>query len=150
LKEALLYGNGILEVGWLYKEIKRFLYGAKFVPETAQVPTMSGQMIQVPTGKTRRVVVKQPTVQRINQPLIKHVHLRDFYIDPQASSPNVQSARFCATRTMISVADLEQYRGQEGFTIPPADVLRALSAQKSATQADAGKQTSASFLSGNY
>jgi hypothetical protein len=150
LKEALLYGNGILEVGWLYKEIQRFIYGAKFVPETATTYAQTGEPIQVPTGKTKRVVVKQPTTQRVNQPLVKHIHIRDFFIDPQASSPNIQSARFCATRSMPSIADLEQYRGQEGFTIPPPDMLRALAASKPSTVADQGKQASANYASTQY
>jgi hypothetical protein len=140
IKSAFIYGNGVIEIGWLYKELERMVYARQFVPVMQQSYDIAGTPVQVPTGRTKPRTVQQKVNVTINQPLIRHIDLRDFYIDPNCPSPNIQSARFCASRHLMSIDELKQFKGQDGFSIPSDELLFLLSQNKPSTTGDIGKQ----------
>jgi hypothetical protein len=119
IKSAYLYGNGVAELCWLFQETEKLRYEAEFVPVTREIrDPITGEPMKVPTGATRRVVKENKVKQRINRPVLQYVSLKDFYIDPNCESPNVQDARFAAKRGKMSVDELLAYEKVKGFKIP--------------------------------
>jgi hypothetical protein len=119
IKSAFIYGNGISELCWIYQETEKLRYEASFVPVMQQTrDPITGEPMSVPTRETRRVVKENKVKVKINRPVINYVSLKDFYIDPNCESPNVQDARFAAKRAKMSIDELMAYDGVTGFKIP--------------------------------
>lgn len=145
LKQAILYGNGILEVSWLYREVMRMVA----VPVWDD-PTYTAMYSSITGELPKRHLVSQAMKQIINQPLVTAVDIRSFYIDPNTNSPDVQKARDCAVRTLLTKEDLAQYRGQPGFDVPNDMGLDILSQNKTATAGDQSVQIGRSYNAISY
>lgn len=145
LKQAILYGNGILEVSWLYREIMRMVA----IPVWDD-PTYQAMYSSIAGELPKRHLVSQAMKQIINQPLVTHVDIRSFYIDPNTSSPDVQKARDCAVRTLLTKEDLAQYRGMPNFDVPSDLGLDILSQNKTATSGDQAIQVGKSYNGISY
>jgi hypothetical protein len=149
--EAFLYGNGIIEITWLFKVLKRIVCHVDWKPPMQPIYDMlTGQMLNVPVGPPQRQVTEMQQQFTLNQPNIENVHIRDFIIDPDCPTPSVQDARMCARRSFPTVGELTQYRGQPFFDIPDDKTLIELSMQNPVTAADSSKRQAASYFGSGY
>ena len=124
VKESLIYGNGILELTWVYKKVARRRLVAKFIPDTKLVPDpLTGQLVHVQTGQMRRTVREVSYQDELNYPQLRQRDLRDCYWDPNLSSPNFQLGRFFCVRQLVPVGELKLLRNEQGFDIPDDDKL---------------------------
>jgi hypothetical protein len=145
--QAFLYGNGIVELTWLFKEIKKRVYEAYFEitgyrPQTDEI---TGQITQVPNDDPKRRIRERTRTIRINQPNIECVDIRDFLIDPNCTSPDIEKASWCARRHLMTVGQLlELGTSNQGFTMPNAASLIHMARQRNQTQSDTAKQQSTS------
>ena len=137
-KEGFIYGNGILEIYWKYRKIKRKKQIATWVPVgKTVVDPITGQPTQVLTGESNRVVKEVEYFEEINAPALRFVDIRDFYIDPNCPGPNVQQGRYAAVRALVAIGDLKTlYRGKPGFDIPDDATLAAMANNKTGAYAD--------------
>jgi hypothetical protein len=148
-KSDLIYGNGVAEWGWEEALIKTQLWMRKQGPEM-QDSNAFGMPARVPTGNTIQWLEQQEVPRHISQPVLRFVDLRDFYIDPNCSSPNPQDAQFTVKRRLVSVADLQMLRGMQGMTIPDDADLIELTRKKFYSMGDMSKQTTESYRGGNW
>lgn len=144
-KSGLIYGNGILELGWESFTRKRTRYQRTWKPEikTTFLP-MIGKG-RVPTGNWIAKVTEKEVEEQVNRPFIRYISLRDFYVDPNCQSPNVQDARYVIKRCWMTVDELDALRDEDGFNIPSMADLLELSHQKSSSQGDSSKTSSAAY-----
>jgi len=147
---ALIYGNGILEWGWLAKKIQRIEYTRRMNPRMSAMMGPDGQPAFLPTGEYDLSVSQQQVEHTINRPQIQLTDIRDFYIDPHCHSSNVQDARYCFTRHWRTVEQVASWRGQPGFDIPEDDVLRKMAEEKSTGQGDNTKAQQESMRGNSY
>lgn len=146
-KSGLIYGNGILEAGWESFTRTRKRYELTWKPEMkSHVIPMLGR-IKGPTGNMLRVIKQKEVEQQINRPFLNYLSLRDFYIDPNCQSPDIQDARWCMKRCWMTVDELDALRDTEGFDIPEYDALMEMTHKKTATQGDTGKTQAAAWRS---
>ena len=149
MKGSLIYGNGICEFGCINTgqssedgHPHQRLIG---VPEMAP-QAVNGVMVPMPTGRTVPVINSGPQSIPQNKPFLHFRSIKDFYIDPNCPSPNIQEARDCAVRTLMPIADLQEFRGRPGFTIPDDATLFQMSKDKSVTTGDMLKSYADAFL----
>lgn len=145
MKSALIYGNGICEFGWENATISKMQYVKQSFPEMAQT-MFQGQPITVPTGNTTQQTVSGAVTITVSKPFLQYRSIKDFYIDPNTPSPNIQEARYCATRTLMPIADLQAFRGSAGFNIPDDAILLELSKQKVFTSGDTLKSNADAYF----
>lgn len=144
-KSGLTYGAGPVEFAWLIQPINRTIYDRRVVAEMATVrDPQSGQDIQVATGKMK-IQAQQLQDQRIvSKPLLSTVDVRDFYPDPNCTSPNPNDGQFAATRHLFTIEELKDYAALPGFDIPKGPAgdkyLLELANKKFTTQGDTSKQ----------
>jgi hypothetical protein len=144
--QAFLYGNGILEIGWLYKVIQKICAEVSWeAPKQWVYNDVTGQHEMAPVGELRRAV--RDTIHKyvLNQPDIRCIDIRQFLIDPDCRTPFVQDARMAGTVHDMTVGELITYRGQPGFNIPDDYTLIKMSEQKLWTQSDQAQQQSATI-----
>lgn len=144
-KSSLIYGNGICEFGWENTQKSGKKWQRQNFPEMQDVSHMTGFPAQVPTGNVHSVAFDTPTQTVISKPFLQHRSVKDFYIDPNCPSPNIQEAQYAATRTLLPISLLATYRGRPGFTIPSDDDLFTLSKEKTTTSGDMVKSQSESY-----
>lgn len=142
--QAYLYGNGIIEISWLFKIISKLVFTVDWQAPRQWVRDMNGNMIVAPVGQPKRILHESVQQMVLNQPHIQSIDIRDFLIDPQLRSPRIQEGRFCGVRSFPTVGELTQFRGQPGFKVPDDYVLMKLAEQKPQTMADMSKMNSAS------
>lgn len=138
-KSAFIRGNGIAEQGWLYEKIKKTRLKAvyKRVRPIISHPFL-GEM-PGPTIRVDRTIKEEEYDATIDRPFLRYVPLTDFYIDPNAPSPVVQEARYCAVRKLMAIDDLLAFEDQDGFDIPPRNVLVELARDKPTGMGDTTK-----------
>ena len=137
VKQGLVYGNGVLELTWVYKKVTRKRTIAKFVPVTKQVPDpMSGQLSTVMTGEQRRVVAEVSYSDELNYPELRQRDIRDCYWDPNLASPNFQLGRFFAVRQLVPVGELKLLRSNPMFDIPDDGRLTEMAKGRTGTYSD--------------
>jgi len=113
IKQGLVYGNGILELSWTYRNVLRKTVETQFQPITKVVPDpFTGMPQRFDTGMRHRILIEKTTRDQQNYPALRHRDIRDCYWDPNLSSPNFQMARFFATRDLVPVGQLKQLRGE--------------------------------------
>lgn len=93
-KEALIYGTSILKVGWEYEEDEVWV----------DEPLM--EIFGFPIG-SRRVKKVQPVK---DDPLVEHIDLWDFYIDPRAK--DIDEADYCIHKVFRDVSYLKRMEEQ--------------------------------------
>jgi hypothetical protein len=147
-QQAFLYGNGVVEISWLYKEIERLCFDVDWVAPRRRVwDNITGQYIMTNVGEPKRTVKERIEKYVLNQPNIECVDIRDFLIDPHCPTPFCQDARFAARRHAMTVGDIISYRGQPGFDIPDDYILIKMAESRPYTQGDTSKAQSASIQS---
>lgn len=144
-KSSLIYGNGICEFGWENTQKTKKEWSRQRFHEVQDVSHMVGFPLQVPTGNFHDISVGQPKTVPVSKPFLQFSSIKDFYIDPNCPSPNVQEGRYAAHRRLMSIADLQTYRGREGFNIPDDATLLELSKQKPYTSGDMSKSTADAY-----
>lgn len=150
-KQSYIYGNGIVEFGVLDRNIARNHFSRTEVPvrQTISHP-LTGEAVNIPTGQFRSIVQKFMQVQHIVKPTLQNVDIRDFYWDPNCNSHNINDGSFCATRHWLTVNQVLEYKGTDGFNIPDANKLYFLSTIKSMSQGDQSKVNQEAFRGMTY
>src|SRR6266704_1456861 len=145
-KSSYIYGNGLVEFGVLDRYVTRNHFERQNIPVRQLVPhPITGEPFPVPTGQIKSVVRRSLQTEHVVRPLLKETDIRDFYWDPNCSSHNVNDGAFCATRHLLTVNELLEYAGTDGFNIPaPAQLVR-LAETKTSTQGDTTKSNQESF-----
>lgn len=147
--QAFLYGNGIVEITWLYKIMERLCYDVDWVyPSRMIQDEFTGLQVPQQYGKPRRIVKERKEKYMINQPDIRDWDIRDVLVDPNCRTPNFSDARMAATRQRVTIGELITYRNQPGFNIPDDYTLVKLAESRNITMADTMKRASASMQSG--
>lgn len=141
-KSAFIYGNGIAEWGWEgpYHTTRKF-WTRNDVAETMPVehPQVPGLIYHVPTGRTVSMVSEHEQVDTVSQFFLKYIDIRDFYIDPNCPSGNVQEAGFCAHRKLMTLEEVASYRDKDGWNVPDDKTLLQFAKDKQISQGDIGK-----------
>jgi hypothetical protein len=150
-KQSYIYGNGIVEFGVLDKFITRNHFTRQQVPirQTISNP-LTGENQDIPTGQFRNVISRNQIVDHVVRPQLGNIDIRDFYWDPNCNSHNINDGSFCATRHLLTVNQLLQYRGVDGFNLPDAPALLKLAQIKSMTQGDTSKMNQEAFRGMTY
>jgi len=150
-KQSYIYGNGIVEFGVLDRNITRNHFTRQQVPirQTVANP-LTGEPVDIPTGQFRSVVQRSMQLQHIVRPQLGNIDIRDFYWDPNCNSHNINDGSFCATRHLLTVNQLLQYQGTDGFNIPRADALLKLAQIKTMSQGDTSKMNQEAFRGMTY
>jgi hypothetical protein len=144
-KNSLIYGNGLCEFGWENSTKVHPNWSRQAFPEMRDVSHLVGAPLQIPTGNLQQIAVSNPQTMRVSKPFLQHRSIKDFYIDPNCPSPNVQEAQFCATRTLMPIKLLASYRDRPGFNIPSDDDLFELAKNKATTSGDTSKAQAESY-----
>lgn len=150
LKSMTIYGNGLAEFGWINAMQAKTQRDRIIGQQMATMMAPNGQPFNVPTGQQTSWIETTQKPHQISQPFLHFRDLRDFYIDPNCPSPNVQESSFCATRQLLTIEHLQGYRGKEGFTIPSDSDLLELAHQKSTTTGDQTKSMTESYRGGYW
>lgn len=150
-KSSYIYGNGLIEFGVLDKYVTRSKFERRDVPVRTMVShPLTGEPVAVPTGQMKSVISKYMQTEHLVRPILSNTDLRDFYIDPNCSSANVQDADFCATRNLVPVSKLLELVGVDGFNIPSPQALVKLAQIKTTSQGDTTKMNQESFRGMTY
>ncbi len=86
----------------------------------------------------------------IKRPCVRYVDLRDFYIDPDCPSPDVEECRGIFRRKMLTVDQIQQLRGAQGFNIPEDAILNALAKSPPNVYADQNKRAQEAYRNVNF
>ena len=149
-KSALTYGAGIVEFGWLLQTVNRTIYDRRAVAETVTINHPQFGPVPVPTGQLKIVAQQLEDKRTISKPIFTNVDVRDYYIDADCQGPNVQEARMDATRHMMTIEEVKEYRDIPGFYVPDDKTLIEIARSKGATQGDTSKQIQESWRGNNY
>lgn len=144
IKSALIYGNGICEVGWKYFKQKRFRQVASYTPIKQVTWTPMGP-VATPTGKFTRNVRQVMVEDEVNMPFANYVSIKDYYQDPNTPSPFVQDGRFAIKRVLSTVDELWALKDTEGFKIPSKEILLELARNHPASNSDNTKSASDTY-----
>jgi len=139
-KDALTYGNGILELEWVHREIKKKKPRPKWVQKKRRITGFNGESVMVPTGEIARSIVTKTVTEIDNRPRVKRVSLADFYIDPNCPTPNVQDARFVVKRSLLAIDEVLAFQGKDDFNVPGKQMLLQMSKHKGIAESDTTKQ----------
>ncbi len=147
LKSALIYGNGITELSWISQKTKSLKYVPTWkFPKPGQrspepgMPPQQGTNV-VDFSKARRVLEKREVEDIENRPILEHVSIKDFYIDPNCTSPVIQdpSCGYICQRAYKTIQYLDSLRDNKEFNIPSNAELVDMASQKPSAQADTTK-----------
>jgi hypothetical protein len=148
-KSAFQYGNGIAEVTWIYKVLDVLRYYGVDVPIRRDIPNpITGILQSIPTGEFKRIIQEKKIRQYLCKPDICFTDIRDFFIDPNTPSPNIQEARYCSKRSLVTIAELKSYRGQDYFDIPSDASLVDLARAKPGSWMDTQKASQEVYRQG--
>jgi hypothetical protein len=147
IKSGFMYGCGIFEMGWSDYTQKRINRHRQMVPELAMHPQYG---VPVATGNVYPQIVEQNIEKRHQTPRFNYVSIKDFFIDPNCPSPQVQEARFACTRAYVTVDELKAKRGADGFTIPADELLNVMAKHKPSRQSDVTKAASEAARGNNW
>jgi hypothetical protein len=128
--DAAIYGNGIIEFGWLLRKVNKMIFSRKEVP---QLHSVNGTIVGVSSTSH---VVKQEVDTPVSRPFTRNVNLKRFFIDPNTPSPIVQTAAYAYTAEYMDIEDLGTYRKTEGFNIPDEKLLKEWAKNKSGQMGD--------------
>lgn len=134
LKDATIYGDGIVELGWDARKMTRRTWVATFVPKMQKVQTIFGSM-SVPVGKERKVreLVRE---EMVNMPTLEKVSIKSFYIDPNCQGVDQNKGRYAIKRMFLTIDEIQSYANVKGFKVPSIERLRYLATKKPTTNTD--------------
>jgi len=140
VRSGLQYGNGPLELSWLYssKMVKKFV--PKFIPRRRSAfHPLLGQ-ITVPIGGYDRVIRETEEEEYENRPVLETIDIRDFYIDPNCPTSDPEDARYTVRRSYKEADYLRSFRGVDGFNVPSDEDIIELCRTKPSAMGDSTKQ----------
>lgn len=150
LKSSYMYGNGVTQFGYLMCKQPRLEWVRSQVPRRAPVQDEMGQTTFMPTGEFDTVEEQYVGEYEVSRPFLMPVDMRDFYVDPNCPSTNVQEGAYAVTRYLKTVAEMGKFRGSPGFTIPDDGYLIELAERKATRVADTTKQQTESWRGGSW
>ncbi len=149
IKSAYIYGDGIAEAGWETLSVKRTKYRRVWKPITKTIEIQPGVPQKIQIGM--KPLVKEKIVkEEINRPFLRYISLRDFTVDPNCESPDIQEARYITKRCFMTVDDLDALRDEEDFDIPSIEELMEMSNRKTTSQGDQQKTSAAAYRAEMY
>jgi hypothetical protein len=126
-KDAEIFGVGIGKWGWEQFSQKRLTYRRAAQP--AQVASL------VRGGKPTIVHTKESdefdeveVEETISRPFFCRREINHVMVAPGLREPDIRRAQFVAERDYMTIRDLNNLRGFEGFMIPPEEELKQLAA----------------------
>lgn len=150
-KQSYIYGNGLVEFGVYDRNVNRIHYERQQIPVRQMVThPLTGEVFAAPTGQFRSSLTKYMQTEHVVRPMVRDIDIRDFYWDPNCSSHNVNDGSMCATRHLMTVNEVEQFRNTDGFNLPSRTDLLKLAQIKSMSQGDASKMNQESFRGMTY
>lgn len=145
-KQAYIYGNGIIEFGVIDKNVIRTKFERQQVPVRQMIPhPVTGEPFAAPTGQMKSIVHQFTQSEHLVRPSLMNTDIRDFYWDPNCSSHNVNDGVMCATRHLMTVDQVMEYQGIDGFNLPSARDLEKFAQIKTTSQGDTTKMNQESF-----
>jgi hypothetical protein len=139
-KDSYIYGTGVCEVGWEQIESERRVPIAELIPIKRKVlDPMTMEEVMAPTGRHKRKVRWRTIPYKVNRPFVRHVSIKDFYIDPNCQAPCVQAARYACFRSLMTVDELDRLRDTPDFKIPDRLALIKMAESKTGAGADWAK-----------
>lgn len=143
LKQGFLYGNGILEPFWLYRNTERNICVPMWGQAAGLYAAMNGG-----SPEMRMAVHKVPINE--NRPSIRNVDIRDFYADPHTPGPDIQKARGYFIRQYSTVAEILKYADTEGFNIPYETELIQIAKNGPTAAGDVARQMQEGYRAVGY
>lgn len=151
LMQSLIFGNGIIQWGWIVEEIKRQVWARVPIPERQLVIDGNGDQVAMPTGKINFQSISRQVVDTVSRPIVQCIDIRDYYIDPNCTSHNTQDAGFDSVRYYKTISELKAMAIPElGFKLPTDKQLLELSKAKTASQGDQSKTIQESYRGNTY
>ena len=138
-KSALVYGNGIMALEWLHQEREVTRWLPVWTPKKQSVRGLDGRTVSVPTGEFVRSKSEQKFMELENRPIVSHVSIKDFYIDPNCPSPIPQDARFVIRRVMTPIDQIVPMQGKDGWLVPPTKMMIQIADGQLPADADQSK-----------
>lgn len=86
----------------------------------------------------------------LNRPVIERVDIRDFYIDPNCPTPNVDEARSIIRRKFMTIEELVKLRQDQRMSIPEDEYLYHMSMNPQFAVADQTKRNQEALRGVNY
>lgn len=138
VKSGIMYGNGIMMVGWNYEARRSLQFIPQFTPKLRRsLNPIDNVMQSVPTSGFNRRIVEKVVEDYVNRPIWQYIPLKQFYVDPNCPSPLPSESRYVIYEVYMAVDDLDALRSQPGFeSMPDKFTLWKLSHQNIYTQAD--------------
>lgn len=132
-KSCLLYGTGILKVGWKRTDRDREIWEDKLVPVLSKV---QGQNI---TTSTKREFRRKKLKEKINRPDLSYVSIHDFFIDPSHKLPSIEGAGYAIQRSFATYEELTwMAENDPSITLPPkAKIIEAIKRKITPSRSDA-------------
>lgn len=142
LKSACIYGNGIVETGWMVTTSKRKKFSREAVPVTRWIEHPVYGRLELPTDEPPRLELTEREVEtRHAMPFYKYVSIKDFFHDPHCSSPQPSHGRYAGTEAYMTVDEVLAFDKKPGFKIPPKTELLEMAKHKPQAQSDVTKAT---------
>lgn len=135
VKSGFLYGAGIVEICWedQFRKVRKL--ARQEVPEMASLYGMP-----MPTGRTRQMIAEQIFEKREQYPYCKNISVKDFFIDPNCESPQIQMGQYAIKRAYMTKDEIKRLSPEAGFIIPPDPILDELCDKKLSSQSDMSKR----------
>lgn len=140
IRSGLIYGNGPMELSWLYSSqmVKKFV--PKFIPRRKQVFHPLLGPVNVPIPGYDRVIRETEEEEYTNRPMLENIDIRDWYIDPNCPTSDPEDARYTVTRKYKDADWLKSFREVDGFNVPSDAAIVEMCQQKPSAQSDNTKQ----------
>ena len=151
-KQSLIYGNGIVEFGVMDKWLTRTRLERVQHPHSPDGSTCHHRRTCAYADWTiyQSTVRKTIDQEHVVKPTMRNIDIRDFYIDPNCYSHNIQDAGYCVVRSLPTVNQMMEYARIENFKVPDMQQLLALASKKTTTQGDTSKQQLEAFRGMNW
>jgi hypothetical protein len=120
-KSALIYGVGIWKWGWHSYTKKRTEYRRKQSRRFLPAGALGGVMVDQDLSDE---VEAREVEEEVNEPTFEYVNIRHVLVDPGCRVSDIRKAKFVVHRLYLTLLDLEELAGREGYNIPPIERLK--------------------------
>lgn len=125
LKDALIFGTGIGKWGWEMVKVKRHIFERKADPMQipSGIPGQPPMIVETAESEELKETVIEETISR---PYFRRVEVNHLLVDPTLRVPDIREAKYVVHRDFLSIRELNELRGYEGWNIPSEEELRSL------------------------
>jgi len=123
VKDAEVFGIGLGKWGWMSDVKTREVY--KRAAHPTKLKNQNGQWVTIHTPESDDMDVVD-VEQVINRPFFKRCEVNHVLVDPALREPDVRKAKYVVHREFLTLRQLNDYRGYEGWDIPSEEALRLL------------------------